>query len=703
MAVEPYLAACDVLAGTGERDRRVLVPRGEVTPERLAAAAGRPGESLYLRFVQEPLGRLELARWRLRPSARSSAPRPAGAGRPVRPARRRRLHRLAPAPRDGARRDGGGGVGHSTRRSAHGRPQRVPRPRPAPGRLDRPPLRLLLRDERLALDLRRRQRPRGGLGAALRLPRRRARRPRPDLGRLRGPRLHRRRPAAALGRPGAARRRGRTRSSTRAAGPTRPTSSAATTSRRPRSRASPGSAARWPPSAGSGATRSASPTPATSRRSWRGLAQRRVHRLRAGQRAGDRARPRRRVDAGPDRRHRPLGRRLSRAVRPRHVRPLRRGARAGRPEVQPQRDGPPDVARPARLGRPRQGRPAEQGAVDPRGADRRRWAKRRRRSTARSRPPAGSSGRWRWRSAPWATTPALAGLRARATATLGEAEAAQAARRRRAVDLAETARAARDELDRLRAGDWGDPRAHLRHEHRPIPPRRRATAGSWSCGRRSASASCSSATRSRSSSASRSSPVDARCIVVIAVRTPFVEAAFRRRLTRVLLLRLTLRSSAVASSALRCSRRRARPSRDGQWSPRSSPAAPASSSSIDRATGIPRGIWTIRGASRGRQVLRRDRHADDRQLVFAASIPGRCAAPPAPATITRIPRPGRLRVAEEVVRRPVGRDDALSQGTPSSSRSAFAFSRTGWTACCRPRRRGPGRAVGRRPTGPAPS
>ena len=67
MAVEPYLAACDVLAGTGEKDRRVLIPQGEVTPERLAAAQAGPGESLYLRFVQEPLGRLELARWRLRP------------------------------------------------------------------------------------------------------------------------------------------------------------------------------------------------------------------------------------------------------------------------------------------------------------------------------------------------------------------------------------------------------------------------------------------------------------------------------------------------------------------------------------------------------------------------------------------------------------------------------------------------------------
>ena len=68
MAVEGYLAECDVLAGTGDKDRRVLVPRGEVTPDRLAAAVAGPGESLYLRFVQQPLGRLELTRWQLRPN-----------------------------------------------------------------------------------------------------------------------------------------------------------------------------------------------------------------------------------------------------------------------------------------------------------------------------------------------------------------------------------------------------------------------------------------------------------------------------------------------------------------------------------------------------------------------------------------------------------------------------------------------------------
>jgi len=67
MAVQGYLAECDLLAGTGDKDRRTLVPHGEVTPRRLATAETTPGESLYLRFVQQPMGRLDLARWRVRP------------------------------------------------------------------------------------------------------------------------------------------------------------------------------------------------------------------------------------------------------------------------------------------------------------------------------------------------------------------------------------------------------------------------------------------------------------------------------------------------------------------------------------------------------------------------------------------------------------------------------------------------------------
>jgi uncharacterized membrane protein len=68
-----------------------------------------------------------------------------------------------------------------------------------------------------------------------------------------------------------------------------------------------------------------------------------------------------------------------------------------------------------------------------------------------------------------ADEPSLSGLRARGTAALVEAEAAQASRRRTKVELGETARAAREELARIRAGEWGDPRSHLQHEHHPIP------------------------------------------------------------------------------------------------------------------------------------------------------------------------------------------------------------------------------------------
>jgi hypothetical protein len=74
-AVERYLAECDLLMGTTADDARVLLPRGSVTPEALARHNPPPGESLYLRLVQKPLGGVELARWRLRPDReRFSAP-----------------------------------------------------------------------------------------------------------------------------------------------------------------------------------------------------------------------------------------------------------------------------------------------------------------------------------------------------------------------------------------------------------------------------------------------------------------------------------------------------------------------------------------------------------------------------------------------------------------------------------------------------
>jgi hypothetical protein len=66
-AVDGYLAACDLLVGRSERDRRILVPLGGLSPETLAGHLAPAGESLYLRLVQEPFDGIEMARWRLRP------------------------------------------------------------------------------------------------------------------------------------------------------------------------------------------------------------------------------------------------------------------------------------------------------------------------------------------------------------------------------------------------------------------------------------------------------------------------------------------------------------------------------------------------------------------------------------------------------------------------------------------------------------
>ena len=65
-AVDGYLAECDLLTGTSDRDQTVLVPRGELTSEILGNFLAEPGKSLYLRLVQKPLNGLELAGWQLR-------------------------------------------------------------------------------------------------------------------------------------------------------------------------------------------------------------------------------------------------------------------------------------------------------------------------------------------------------------------------------------------------------------------------------------------------------------------------------------------------------------------------------------------------------------------------------------------------------------------------------------------------------------
>ena len=53
-SVDGYLAECDLLQGTSGRDRQVVVPRGGVTKDVIATWVTPPGQSLYLRYVQEP-------------------------------------------------------------------------------------------------------------------------------------------------------------------------------------------------------------------------------------------------------------------------------------------------------------------------------------------------------------------------------------------------------------------------------------------------------------------------------------------------------------------------------------------------------------------------------------------------------------------------------------------------------------------------
>jgi hypothetical protein len=57
------------------------------------------------------------------------------------------------------------------------------------------------------------------------------------------------------------------------------------------------------------------------------------------------------------------------------------------------------------------------------------------------------------------------------------------------------------------------------------------------------------------------------------------------------------------------------------------------------ATGMPRGIWTIdRSESIPPRCWVGIGTPTTGSIVLAASMPGRCAAPPAPATMTRMPR-----------------------------------------------------------------
>ena len=66
-AVEPYLAECDLLVGSSEGHSRLLVERGGLDTDVLAQQTAPPGETLFLRLVQQPLGGVALAQWSRRP------------------------------------------------------------------------------------------------------------------------------------------------------------------------------------------------------------------------------------------------------------------------------------------------------------------------------------------------------------------------------------------------------------------------------------------------------------------------------------------------------------------------------------------------------------------------------------------------------------------------------------------------------------
>ena len=225
MATGPFVESCDLLEGPTLREAKVVVPSGALDLERLGAVDDPPpGHSQYLRFVPKPMDAVELNRWRGRPDAprlrrtRSSRPR-----RPVRPAGRCRPHDLAAPARPGPGRDCRGGP-VATRRSEHATRGWSTTPGSAATAVDRPPLPVPLRHERLALDVRRRQRPRVRLGAVLRRPGGRCRmatssRP----GSARPPTTRRATTCAAAGTTRGSSGSASIRSSTRAPARTRPT------------------------------------------------------------------------------------------------------------------------------------------------------------------------------------------------------------------------------------------------------------------------------------------------------------------------------------------------------------------------------------------------------------------------------------------------------------------------------------------------
>ena len=229
----------------------------------------------------------------------------------------------------------------------------------------------------------------------------------------------------------------------------------------------------------------------------------------------------------------------------------------------------------------------------------------------------------------------------RGSGALTAAEAEQAARRRRAVELAETARAAREELARARAGDWGDPRAHLRHEHRPIPPeeaRYGRLVELWSA------ISVSLVLVATIALVVSGFVAPWSAVIVVIAAYAFVEAAFQRRLM-ALLLRLTLLLAVIGALVL-------------------------AASYIFEAMVVALVSWPASSPS-----------------TTSAS----CAGLTAPASAAR--RPGPRHAVTGCAGEPRRDETSQFRRTPrtrrarSSSSSVPRRSSSGWTACCRPRRR----------------
>ncbi len=70
MAAGSYVGACDLLRSAPGLADEVVVPAGELTLERLATVWPVPGEDRYLRFVPKPMDGLELNRWNRQPEHR---------------------------------------------------------------------------------------------------------------------------------------------------------------------------------------------------------------------------------------------------------------------------------------------------------------------------------------------------------------------------------------------------------------------------------------------------------------------------------------------------------------------------------------------------------------------------------------------------------------------------------------------------------